>query len=140
MNRSLRNLTVPLVAALLAACASSSSSTPGGTPDEPRVDRNLITREEIDDSPGSRNAYELIQSLRPQWLITRGITNLRQAAGEEDVVVYMDNARLGYSNELRRVPLGAVRYLQFFDARRATQRWGQGHIHGAILISTSDRQ
>lgn len=137
MNRSLRNLIVPLAAVALAACASSSS-VPGGTPDEPRSDPDMITREEIDRSPGSRNAYELIQSIRPQWLITRGLTNLRQASGAEDIVVYMDNARLGYREELRRVPLGGVRYLQFYDARRATQRWGQGHIHGAIFISTAD--
>ena len=135
MNRSISKLVLPAAVMLLAACASGSSG--GG--DSPIGNTDIITREEIDQSGGSRNAMDLIQSLRPQWLITRGITNLRQAAGEEDIVVYMDNARLGYRDQLRRVPLGGVRYLEFFDARRATQRWGGGHIHGAIFISTRDR-
>jgi hypothetical protein len=68
------------------------------------------------------------------------LTNLRQAAGEEDIVIYMDNARLGYREELRRVALASVQYVEFFSASAATQRWGGGHLHGAILISTRGRQ
>jgi len=122
-----------LLALSLASCAT------GGAGATERGDPDIITREEIDQSPGSRTAYELIQRLRPQWLITRGIANVRQGSGAEDIVVYMDNARMGYREALRSIPLGSVRYLEFFDARRATQRWGGGHIHGAILISTTDR-
>lgn len=135
MKRSIRRLAIPL-ALVVGACASGSG---GGGGESPIGNTDIITREEIDRSSGSRDVMEVIQALRPQWLITRGITNLRQAAGEEDIVVYMDNARLGFRDALRRVPLGGVRYLEFFDARRATQRWGGGHIHGAILISTRDR-
>jgi hypothetical protein len=126
-----RKVLVLLLTGLLAACASSGSrgSSPMGDPD-------VITREQIGGQGSARNAYDLVQSLRPQWLITRGLTTLRQAAGEEDVVVYMDNGRLGYRDELRRVPLGSVQYLRFFSASEATQRWGAGHLHGAILIST----
>lgn len=136
MKRTQRKLGMPLLAVLLASCAAAST---GGSSEGPIGDTDVILREEIDRSGSSRNAYELIQAVRPQWLITRGIANLRQAAGEEDIVVYMDNARLGFREELRRVPLGAVRYLEFFDARRATQRWGAGHIHGAVLVSTQER-
>jgi len=106
---------------------------PIGNPD-------LISREEIQDARSARNAYDLVRNIRPQWLVTRGITNLRQAAGEEDIVVYLDNARLGYREALRRVTLAGVEYLEFFDARRATLRWGGGHIHGAILVSTNQRR
>jgi len=136
MKRSMSQLGFAWAAMLLAACATG---TGGGASESPIGNPDIIAREEIDESGGSTNAFQLIQSLRPQWLITRGITNLRQAAGEEDIVVYMDNARLGYRDALRRVPLGGVRYLEFYDARRATQRWGGGHIHGAIFISTRDR-
>jgi hypothetical protein len=136
MKRSISNMAFPLAAMVLAGCASGSS---GGGGESPMGNTDVIAREEIDRTGSAQNAFQLIQSVRPQWLITRGITNLRQAAGEEDIVVYMDNARLGYRDALRRVPLGGVRYLEFFDARRATQRWGGGHIHGAILISTRDR-
>ena len=123
---------LPLLVSAAASCATSGaqSSTLG--------DVDFITRDEIQASP-ARNAYDLVQSLRPQWFRTRGMTNIRQAAGEEDIVIYMDNARLGERDALQRVPLGNVEYLQFFTAREATQRWGGGHLHGAILISTQSR-
>ena len=119
---------------LLAGCASSAGTSQPGVGDP-----GIITREQIEGNRGATNAYQLVSSLRPQWLVTRGLTNLRQAAGEEDIVIYMDNARLGYREAMRRVPLGSVQYLEFFSAREATQRWGGGHLHGAILISTLDR-
>ena len=120
---------VPLLMTLLVSCG-----TPGigsGRQGDPGV----IARDEIDSS-GAQTAYQLVQSVRPQWLITRGITNLAQAAGAEDIVVYLDNARLGDRDTMRRIALGPVRYLRFFRAPEATQRWGGGHLHGAILIST----
>jgi hypothetical protein len=101
-------------------------------------DPDVITREEIEESTAA-TAYDLVLNLRSQWLRTRGISTLAQAAGAEDIVVYMDNARLGSRDAMRRVPLGAVQYLQFFSAREATHRWGAGHLHGAILISTQRR-
>ena len=136
MRRSYAVSALFLLTVLSAGCASASS---GGNRDNPVGDSDLITREEIDRATGSQNAYDLIQSLRPQWLITRGFANQRQATGEDDIVIYMDNARLGYRRELRRISLGSVRYLEFYDARRATLRWGGGHLHGAIFISTQDR-
>jgi len=101
-------------------------------------DPDIITREEIEETTAA-NAYDLVLNSRPQWFRTRGLANLQQAAGEEDIVVYMNNARLGFRDAMRQVPLGAVQYLQFFTAREATQRWGAGHLHGAILISAQRR-
>lgn len=122
-------------ATLLLLTALACSSVSAG--DRARGQRHLITRAEIEES-GARTAFELVESLRPQWLWKRGLQNLNEAAGNETLVVYMDNARLGPPETLRRVTLGSVRYLQYFDARRATQRWGAGHLQGAILVSTRD--
>jgi hypothetical protein len=55
---------------------------------------DVITRDEMDNS-GARSAYDVVQSLRLQWLRTCGLTDLAQAAGVEDIVIYQDNARLG---------------------------------------------
>ena len=127
---------VPVLMTLLASCAAPSFGGDGVTP---RGDPDVITREEMDENSAG-TAYALVQTLRPQWLQTRGFTNVRQAAGAGGIAVYMDNARLGDGvNEMRRVALAAVQYLQFFDAREATLRWGGGHVNGAILISTRNR-
>ena len=127
---------VPLLMTLLVSCVASASAPGAGSG---RLgDPNLLTRDEIDGS-SARTAYELVQSERPQWLVTRGLTNLAQAVGAEDIVIYLDNARLGNRETMRRVTLGAVQYLRFFRAPEATQRWGGGHLHGAILISTRNR-
>lgn len=125
-------LSLPLLVSALSSCASA-----GQTPSE-FGDPDVITREEIEESTAS-TAYDLVLNARPQWLRTRGLATLAQAAGEEDIVVYMNNARLGFRDAMRRVPLGAVQYLRFFNARQATYRWGGGHLHGAILISTERR-
>lgn len=122
---------LPLITAL-AACVSSGAGR------ERLGDPDLILREEIDES-SARNAFELVQTARPQWLRLRGMTTLQQASGEQDIVVYLDNARLGFRESMGQVGLAAVQYLQFFDARQATQRWGGGHLNGAIFISTQDR-
>lgn len=123
---------VPLLMTMLASCASPGAGSG-------RLgDQDEILRAEIDSS-SSRTAYELVQSLRPQWLRTRGLVNVAQAAGAEGIVVYLDNARLGDVDAMRRVALGPVQYLRFFTAPEATQRWGAGHLQGAILISTESR-
>jgi hypothetical protein len=101
-------------------------------------DPDYILREEIDRST-ARSAYELVRNHRPQWLQTRGLTTLRQAAGQDGIEVYMDNARLGDVQAMRQVTLAAIQYLRFFTASEATQRWGGGHLNGAILISTRPR-
>ncbi len=121
---------VPLLMTVLVSCAAPGAG--GGRLGDPDV----ITRDEIDDSGSSRTAWDLVNSLRPQWLITRGITTLRQAVGADTIIIYMDNARLGTPSSMRGVPLGNVQYLQFFSAPEATLRWGGGHLQGAILIST----
>ena len=121
-----------LLTTLLVSCAAPGAQiAPLGDPD-------VLTRDEIDDS-SARTAYELVQSLRPQWLITRGQRSLQQPA-EASIVIYLDNARLGAPDSMQGVALGAVRYLRFFSAPEATLRWGGGHVYGAILISTQNRR
>ena len=125
-------LFLPLLVTGMSSCASA-----GGRVSQ-LGDTDVITREEIEKSTAA-TAYDLVLNLRPQWLRTRGISTLKQAAGEEDIIVYMNNARLGFRESMRRIPLGDVQYLEFFTAREATYRWGAGHLHGAILISTQRR-
>lgn len=124
---------------LLFGCASSGTAVPGaGVGSERMSDPDFILRDEIVSS-NANSAYALVRDRRPQWLQTRGLTTVRQAAGQDGIKVYMDNARLGDLDAMRGVGLASVEYLQFFTAREATQRWGAGHLNGAILISTQPR-
>ena len=113
------------IAVMLTACASS-----GARSGAPRGDRNLVTSEEIRESV-ALNAYDYIQSNRPIWLRRRGQTSILM---DGDILVYLDESRLGGPETLRQVSLVAVDRMQFLDASAAQQRFGVGHGHGVILI------
>ena len=110
---------------LLTACAAAQSGAPRSNPDR-------ISRAEIDQA-GPSSAYDLVQKLRPIWLRKRGPTSFTQ---EGDVVVYLDGTRMGLRDELRRVRTESLESLEYLDARRATNRFGAGHVQGAILLRT----
>jgi hypothetical protein len=116
---------VVAAALLLTACAASQ-------PGAPRTDPNSISRAEIDQE-GPSSAYDLVQKVRPIWLRKRGPTSFTQ---EGDVVVYLDGTRMGFREELRRVRTENLESLEYLDARRATNRFGPGHVQGAILLRT----
>lgn len=126
MNVSLRRLVLLLLVAAGAGCAA------GGIPREPitRRSSDYITTEEIRRSTAS-NAFDLVQSLRPGWLRMRGLQSLHN---EGEILVYFDQVRLGGLQSLRSISVNSIGSLQFIDAASATQRWGTGHNHGAILI------
>jgi hypothetical protein len=108
-----------------------------------------IERAEIERS-GAVNAYELVRSLRKDWLIPRGVNSWRESArgsadfdaplivtaGADHVLVYLDNAKLGGTQTLAEIGLEAIGRLEFVDAAQATFRWGTGHAHGVILLTT----
>jgi hypothetical protein len=96
-----------------------------------RSDR--ISREEIT-ARNWTDAYEVVQTLRPQWLTERG----RDSFGTGTVIqVVMNGARLGGVTALRRTSAADIEHLQYFDATAATARWGVGFGKGAIEISTT---
>jgi len=109
---------------------------PGCTPlnHGPRGDRNLITPQEIAESD-ARNAYELIQRLRPLWLQSRGDRSVRL---ETAIVVYQDGAMLGGIDTLEGIPIELVRSVRALDSAEAGRLPGLGsrHVERAIMIST----
>jgi hypothetical protein len=111
--------------------------------------RQVITREEINGA-GAANAYELVRSLRKEWLMPRGLNSFRESArgsadfgeemvvvpGADHVIVYLDNARLGGTQYLAEVALETIGRVEFIEPSQATFRWGTGHAHGVILVTT----
>jgi hypothetical protein len=116
-----------VVLALASACAPPSSK-----PGTPPARGTVITTEEVRSASGISNAFDLVQSLRPAWL--RNMATDRVNATQ--VVVYLDDTRLGGPEALRQIAAGSVTSVQRLDSRAAQFRFGSGHTSGAIVVST----
>lgn len=122
-----------------------------GVPIDMTRGRALLDRQTIVAS-GATNAYDLIRSLRAEWLQPRGVNSFTETArgyaddrpgsvpvvvaGEDHVLVYLDNAHIGGTQHLNDLPLADVSRIEFIPGPQATFRWGAGHAHGVILITT----
>jgi hypothetical protein len=112
-----------------AACASSPAQGPRTSG---RRDARLLSAEEIRMSSGS-NLYDVIRSYRPEWLVKRGQTSINL---EGDIVVYVDNVALGGPESLKSIDVQSVQSARFLTASEAQMRYGVGHMHGAIVVTT----
>ena len=115
----------------------------------PSAARRPITAEEIDHSGMNGNVYDLVFSLRRNWLNFRGFDTLGEGprsvgegdtgavdAAEPNLIIYLDNARLGTTSQLRSLPVAGVIGVRYYNGAEATYRWGAGHQHGAIQVLT----
>ena len=79
---------------------------------------NLITQEEIEYVNVS-NAFEAIQRLRPRMLQRRlGSSTDKGEAGE--IVVFVDNAKYGYPDQLTSISADRIREIRYINASDAT--------------------
>jgi hypothetical protein len=131
MTSSRRFVALTMIS-LAVGCASSGTSAS-------KQNQNVITTEEIARSSAT-NAYELIQRVRPNYLRTRGAvhgtpnangTNRLEAV---DLVVYLNDNRLGGSDQLRQIAISDIREIRYFSSSEATTKWGTGHSAGAIQV------
>ena len=127
--RSFRFTTLALAIVFAAGCASSSSAS--GRRSGVR-DTRVLTAEELRQSSAA-NMYEVIRAYRPEWLIKRGQTSINL---EGDIVVYVDNVALGGPESLRSIDVQSVQSARFMSASEAQMRYGVGHMHGAIVVTT----
>jgi hypothetical protein len=119
-----------------------------------RAGRQPITADEISRAGLNGNVYDVVYTLRRNWLNLRGLNSgnegihnvmstadtLAAATGEPQLVVYLDNMKLGTASELRRLPVVGVTSIRYYDPAEANYLWGMGHTHGAIQVVTLDRQ
>lgn len=111
--------------------------------------RQFIGRREIEGS-GATNAYELVRSVRSQWLIPRGVNSFTESAtgsaslgqeldvtpGADRIIVYLDNNRFGGTDDLADISIEVVSRVEFIRGPQAVLRWGAGHAHGVIQLLT----
>lgn len=132
-----------IAVALLLALAGAEATAEAQT--RTRPDRNRITSEEIRARPVS-SVHDLIRSRRPSWLSARGSATFATRTAKDDfnkpvtvgvqpvIVIYVDDMRHGSHDVLRSMSTEDVESIERLDAMTATQRFGTGHEHGAIVI------
>lgn len=128
-----------LLATALVACATGSGGGPSadgartvGAPGD-RRSRDILTQSEIQEA-GVGTTYDVVQRLRPAWLRTRSSGSVRSTP--QYAIVYLDGARIGGLEALRRVNATDVSTIRYLSAPDATTRYGTGHEGGAILVET----
>lgn len=143
------------VTGVIASQFIGTTTAPGAVPvlTPGSRDRSVITREEIALS-GANNAYELIQSLRGEWLRSqRGVNQWSESArgavdetsssitpGAPRTIVYMNTTRLGGLETLREISLFELQRIEFVGPQQATTRYGTGHEHGVIQLWTVENR
>jgi hypothetical protein len=124
MRTALRGLCFGLVL-LVGACASAGTGSSGG------VRREVLASDELSDgAPAS--LYDAIRTLRSEWLNRHGGGSLLQHG---DVMVYVDDARLGTSEVLRNIRTDQVVMARYVNPTEAQARFGSDHLFGAILVT-----
>lgn len=112
---------------LLVGCGTARTPREGT-----QQNQRVLTAAEIEGS-GYRDAYSVVQALRPRWLMTRGITSINQP---ESIKVYLDWNLLGGVEYLKNISTQSISRMEFLDALEATNRWGLDHGLGAIVVTT----
>jgi hypothetical protein len=137
-----RSLLVGAALAGAAGCASSGTSSQAGepqttvvsAPQRVRRDPNVITEAELS-TRSTLTARQVIEQLRPQFLRVRGTTTLGNAQTGDVIWVYVDNTRMGDDRVLNSIGAHEIREIRYLNPSEATNRYGSGHVQGAILVT-----
>lgn len=118
-----------LVVIVLLACSSQRLA-----PDL-RRDPQLITENEVVASLAA-TAYELIHSLRPDFLTYRGETSFDRSRSLPYPTVYVDGQEFGPIGTLRNIPASQIATIRLYRSWEATTKFGSGNMGGVIAITT----
>lgn len=127
-SRILARSTVALLTISAGACAAGGGESIGTSSSAP------ITVEEIQDV-SANNLYQVVESLRPQWLRSRGSLSISNPSAGEPVV-YMNQMRMGSIEVLRELQPLSIAGIQWITASDATTLFGLGHAGGVIQVLT----
>jgi hypothetical protein len=143
-----------LMIAAVVACACAGGAA-GASSAKAKSNPDVITTAEID-AGNFRDAYDVVQRLRPTWFTKAratssgslsgtqvsgsagGMSGVQPTSSSGGLVVYLDNARMGGPEALRDLPATSISSLQYMDAATATAKLpglGSSIITGAIVAS-----
>jgi hypothetical protein len=114
----------------LFACGTTGGGTSTKTA---RRSHDHLYYNEIQTSAAT-NAYDLIRTLRPLWLRSRGQKSFRNRAAAYPMI-YVNGDRYGGIDSLPSLSVANITEIQFLGASDATIRYGLDHAGGAILIT-----
>ena len=119
----------PLMFIALLACSSQRLDS------DLRTDPQLITENEVVASHAT-TAYELIRSLRPNFLTYRGETSFDRRTSRPYPNVYVDDQAFGQVSILNSIPRSDVASVRLYRASEAMTKFGTGNAGGVIAITT----
>jgi hypothetical protein len=98
-------------------------------------DPQLITEEEVVASLAT-TAYELVRSLRPNFLTYRGETSFDRRTSRPYPNVYVDDQVFGTISILASIPASDVSSIRLYRSAEAVTKFGTGNAGGVISIVT----
>jgi hypothetical protein len=120
---------------LLTACGGASRGSRGPGEAAPARSSDVVTLEDLAKVSSASTLFEALHMLRPNWFL-RNPSTLRPEK-EGDIVVYLDQSRLGGPEALRTIQVVSVTLVRHYSASEAEARFGLGHLHGAIQVVTT---
>lgn len=113
--------------------ALSACATGGGPRGGAGHDPNTITAAEVESSHES-NAYDVVRSIRPNMLTTRGQSTFINS--DPGIVVFLNGTQYGDVQSLRRINASDIDQIHFYSAAEASVRHGTGYPEGVIEVTT----
>ena len=139
-NNRQRVLSLGAVLSLtILGCAPPSSVS---RPAPQRSNLHEIARPEIEaEAARFATAYDMVATLRPTMLTTRGLTRAAQSRSatwesSAETKVYLDGLRYGGVESLRTISAVDVVEVRWLSAVDATIRYGTGNAAGAIAVTS----
>ena len=132
MRRRLLACALLLALPAFPACHHSTTAADKRPAMRRRTSGDMLTLEDIQ-SRDWTSVYELVSTLRANWLNLRGTDTIN--GPQESVKVLLDGVPIGGIEQLHQQSVVGVQYVQYFDPVSASGRWGLGFGKGAIYIS-----
>lgn len=127
----MKTLSVVLYLCVAAGCAARTSSSGSSAA---RPDRDLISRQELaDPALRSLTVLEVVRSLRPTYLSSRGKLSLQDSEAGK-VHASIDGIGVVALEELKNVLVTGVIEIRFLNAGAAMQRFGGSAHQGPVIL------